>query len=145
MNLEELIKCAKILLALLLNLLNMNKLLMLCLAILLFIQCEKQNDTEYICERNDWIGTFQGEGSCFGKTEVIKLIFTKGIEPDDIIITNGTEVKTAKYENCMIQLSEDTPFFSFPVTGTAQLRGDTLDVKASTLFGISCSTTIVRQ
>jgi hypothetical protein len=118
---------------------------MLILALFLFTKCEKQNDTDNVCERNDWIGTFEGEGSCFGKTETIKLIFTQGTEPDDIIITNGTEVKIAKFENCTIQLTEDTPFFSFPVTGTAQLRGDSLDVKASTLFGISCSTTILRQ
>lgn len=123
----------------------MNKCISLILISFLFTQCEKKYNSENQCKRNDWVGLFEGEGSCIGRTETIKLIFTKGSEPDEIVISNGKEEKLAKFENCIIQITEDTPFFTFPITGTAQLRGDSLDIKANTLFGLSCSTTIFRQ
>ncbi|HMP28566.1 MAG TPA: hypothetical protein PKD85_03140 [Saprospiraceae bacterium] len=114
-------------------------------AIVLFIRCDKDLNFYDTCVKDSWIGSFSGSGTCLGRVEPITLFISNTNDLDMVLISNGKEQKSVKVENCKIQITEDIPLFPFPVTGEAVLRGDTLDLRASTLFGVSCSTSILRQ
>ena len=113
--------------------------------LLILTRCEKEINGENTCTINEWTGTYAGSGSCIGKTENIRLSFRQGPNADELLISDGKTEKAVKFVNCTAQITEDTPLFTFPVTGTAILKGDSLKLTASTLFGLSCSTTIMRE
>ncbi len=113
--------------------------------LLIFTRCVKENNTENTCTINEWTGTYAGSATCIGKTENIRLSFRQGANPDELLISDGKTEKAVKFVNCTAQITEDIPLFTFPVTGTAILKRDSLKLTASTLFGLSCSTTIKRE
>jgi hypothetical protein len=119
-----------------------------CLIIIILLAltaCDKNEINDSICTQSNWIGTYQGVGTCIGRTENVTLFITAGSLENEIIISNGKEGKTLLLDNCQVTLTEDTPLFTFPVNGVATLSGDSLHLRASTFLGISCSTTILRQ
>lgn len=125
--------------------LRKNKYYIILACFFILASCEKDDSGEKTCTINEWAGTYAGTGTCIGKTEKIRLSFRQGPLTDELLISDGKTEKAVKFVNCTAQITEDTPLFAFPVTGTAELKGDSLKLTASTLFGLSCSTTIMRE